>query len=760
MSNRKAVSILNIVSEKRFIQGPKLAIAIFAFSLISIYGFGQSPSFKTYMNPVIPGDHPDPNLFKAGKDYFTTGSAFNPTALIYHSTDLVHWEVSSHPVDLNWSQLNGVSAGGIWGGCLAFFADSYWDYFGCGDMYFVKSKSPFGPWSTPVKMTIPSTATYLGIDNSIFVDDDGTAYLISKSGQDKNQIYKLNSSGQCTGEVVDLNWINPAPTYPYSWAEGPVMSKKDGYYYYYVAGNAAGGEYAFRSKTLTSDKTAWEVLGDIFSTADHSSSLFYGPNHSSYPIAIDDNTYWAIMHSWEFTWSIDEWHAQGRQGLLCPVTWITAGKPTIQWPVNSPLTAPKLPSNGIPWMVPKSDFFDASLINVEWQFFGKTPSTMYSLTERPGWFRLKPGTAQKHMFKNDAEHAYSLITRLDFDALAVGQEAGLRITNGLDGTTNVNAKLYSSFNNGVKVISFSFGTTYYETPNTVGNILWLKLVRKSHILTAFYSSDGTVWAQVGQSIDVSALDKTQPDYNGWIGNRQGLYAQKKTADFDLYIYRDAYTPIMAECPANQWGTNSVKSSDGILDLDNINNQDWALYAGVEFGNEKYKKSADQIEITAASTLGGTVEIWLDSIATGIKMGECKISSTGSLNTFNTFTSAVTPSTGRHDVYLRFVGTGTAKLFKIRSFDFIQNNTASAKSLNLKNDQVKIYPNPAKGEITIDSDIAYTHIEISDMTGRTVFSKQVDETSHTSQLRIGLPKGSYLLSLSNSSQQTTSRFMEE
>jgi xylan 1,4-beta-xylosidase len=68
------------------------------------------------MNPVIPGDHPDTYLFKVGKDYFTTGSAFNPTTLLYHSTDLVHWEVSSHPVDLNWSQLNGVSADGIWGG--------------------------------------------------------------------------------------------------------------------------------------------------------------------------------------------------------------------------------------------------------------------------------------------------------------------------------------------------------------------------------------------------------------------------------------------------------------------------------------------------------------------------------------------------------------------------------------------------------------------------------------------------------------------
>ena len=44
---------------------------------ITINAFGQSPSFKTYMNPVIPGDHPDCTITKVGKDYYTTGSSFN-----------------------------------------------------------------------------------------------------------------------------------------------------------------------------------------------------------------------------------------------------------------------------------------------------------------------------------------------------------------------------------------------------------------------------------------------------------------------------------------------------------------------------------------------------------------------------------------------------------------------------------------------------------------------------------------------------------
>lgn len=65
--------------------------------------FGQSASFGTYMNPLILGDHPYCMLLKVGNDFYTTGSSFNPTPVIYHSTDLVHWEAVSRPVSAAWS---------------------------------------------------------------------------------------------------------------------------------------------------------------------------------------------------------------------------------------------------------------------------------------------------------------------------------------------------------------------------------------------------------------------------------------------------------------------------------------------------------------------------------------------------------------------------------------------------------------------------------------------------------------------------------
>jgi len=93
---------------------------IVAFLIVAATGtfssFGQSVSFQTYMNPVIPGDHADCTLTKVGNDYYTTGSSFNPTPVIYHSTNLVHWQAIGRPVSASWTGYGDTPGGGCWGG--------------------------------------------------------------------------------------------------------------------------------------------------------------------------------------------------------------------------------------------------------------------------------------------------------------------------------------------------------------------------------------------------------------------------------------------------------------------------------------------------------------------------------------------------------------------------------------------------------------------------------------------------------------------
>ncbi len=651
----------------------KKIISMLFFILVVQSAVSQSPSFKTFMNPVIPGDHPDCTLSKIGNYFYTAGSSFNPTPVIYRSTDLVHWEAVAQPVRADWQNYGDAPAGGCWGGQVVFKNNKYWYFFSrANQMHFTTADDIQGPWSMPTLMNTPSRVPGLGYDNSIFIDDDGRWYLLVKNGKENNWIVELGEDGQPAGAILDLRWINPAPSYPYSWAEGPVMWKYRGYYYYSFARDLGGGQKVFRSRTLTDDQFAWENLGDLFNLNDPlaSQALFQNPNHCSQVVTLDDSTHW-LVHPLLRTGNNNEWYGQGRQGLLNQVWYDANGKPIADYPTNVPKTAPALPSSGIPWAVPHSDFFNSNKLHPEWSFLGYTPSNTYSLSAKPGWLMLTHKNKPNTIIKKDGEHNYSLITKMEYAPQSSADSAGLWIFNGRQ---TLFVKLCATVDASGKIVVLSFKETSYKVQNpSTDNTVYLKLVRVNHQLTGYFGLDGFDWVQVGSPIDVSELDGWQEEWNSFTGNRQGLFVSGTTpAYFDYYIYRDAYTPILAECPANQYGTSVTGLSGGIRSLDNIHNNDWALYAGVEFGNEEYPRSADSVSFVAScASAGGTIEVWLDSIDTGTKIAECAITSTGSLTTFKTFSAPLLqPVSGNHDVYLKFVGNSSDKLFILQWMTFI------------------------------------------------------------------------------------------
>ncbi|MCX6145607.1 MAG: family 43 glycosylhydrolase [Ignavibacteriales bacterium] len=735
--------------------------------LLGHYGYGQSPSFKTYVNPVIPGDHPDCTLTKVGNDFYTTGSSFNPTPVIYHSTDLVHWEAIAQPVSAAWQGYGDTPSGGCWGGQLVYYNKKYWDFFSRSNvMYFVTADDITGPWTMPTAMTSPAIVPGLGYDNSIFIDDDSSWYLLVKNGQVNNWIVQLGNDGQPNGRILNMCWINPAPSYPFSWAEGPVMWKYKGNYYYSFARNVAGGQIVFRSSALTDDQNSWVNLGNFFNESDplKSQALFQNPNHSSAAVMLNDSTSWVVHPLWRNA-NNNEWYGQGRQGLMNQVRYDANGKPTVDYPVNVSMDAPKLPSSGISWMVPHSDFFNSDKLNPEWSFLGYTPGSSYSLTTRSGWLTLSPKRKPNTIIKNDGEHNYSIITRLDFGAQSVSDQAGIWIFNGLQ---TLYAKLYSSVDSsGNKIVAFSYSASYYETKNPVAsgdNILLLKIVRVNHVLTGYFSLNGYDWVQVGSSINVADMENLQSNYNAWTGNRQGLFVQgTNSADFDYYIYRDAYTPILAECPANQYGTAipSYRRS-AVVPLDNVHDGDWALYAGVEFGNKEYAQIPDSLAIVAScASSGGLVEVWLDSLDSKSKIAECSISNTGSWDTFNTFTAKMlTPVSGNHDVYLKFRGTGSDKLFMLQWLTFVGKTNPTSSVGKLQSDQIpgrftldQNYPNPFNPMTTIEfrvSNIEFVSLKVFDALGREI-STLVNDVRQAGTYTLGwdassLPSGVYFYRL--------------
>jgi xylan 1,4-beta-xylosidase len=700
----------------------KLLILLSCYLIVENYGYAQSPSFQTYVNPIIPGDHPDPTLTKIGNHFYTSGSSFNPTPKIYHSTDLVHWEVIAQPVSASWSGYGDEPGGGIWGGHMVLYNGIYWHFFGRGggSMYFVTADQPEGPWSSPTMIQVPAGMSSLGVDNSIFIDEETDKwYLLTKHLPTNNHIVELGENGQPTGVVLDLTWLNPDSAY--GWAEGPVMWKYKDYYYYSFAEHLVGKQYVMRSDTLTDDESAWTVVGNNDNIFIGSPATFNTPNHISPAVILDDSTSWTIAHSYHRS---NNWYAHGRQGLLCELTYDEEGLPVIQYPPSYAVQAPVLPSSGIPWMVPKSDMFNESTLKPEWSFLGYTPDGTYSLTEREGWLYLEPHNGSNTVIQNDGEHSYSLITKVNFEPESTSDEAGLWIINGPE--THY-AKVFSTVNGeSENVLVFSFKDISYEVENTIGDTVWFKLLRNNHTIFGFYSSDGVTWSQIGEPINAAGLDREQTMFNDFTGNQQGLYVEGKSAFFDLYIYRDAYTIIAAQHPANSFGVSSTNTY-----LENINNDDWALYAGVEFGgNADYLKAPDSFGVVASSaTSGGVVEVWLDSIDTGNKITECNIDNTGDWETFEVFTSEVDSVSGRHDVYLKFTGTGEEKLFQLKWLKFltesdslssIEEPTASQIPRNYVLEQN--YPNPFALSTTIRfgvPDNSFVSLKVYNLLGQEV-----------------------------------------
>jgi beta-xylosidase len=616
---------------------------------------------NTYVNPVLPGDHPDPTLLKVGDDFYHCGSSFHftPYMSVYHSKDLVHWEVIGRvlpPSKAGW--VSDRPSAGIWQGAITYFYGSYWIYFSANGQWFCKADSPAGPWSDPVLVKTNPVTGPLGYDNSIFVDDDGKPYMVTKNGQKVNRLQALGRDGQLTGTVINLDWINAK--LQYSWAEGPVMCKRNGYYFYFPAGDVSGGQYVLRTKELTADSSKWERLGNFFKPVTDPDVGFRRPNHMSAPVQIADGTWWTIAQSYE-KYNNDDWSGLGRQTSLYQVIW-EGDRPWGLAPTTQPVTKPNLPQSGILWRSVQSDDFDTDVLSANWHFLTKKAAASYSLSERRGWIRLSPDNERTHLVQKETDHYYTAVTRVDLDATDSTSKAGIYLTSG---NQRVIAQLYTGFNKGKRII-LTLGKETRSLPNQSGNIIWLKLERNEHNLSGLYSSDGIKWISLGEPISAVDLDKAQPSYNSWVGTSVGLFAEGKPADFDFFVCKDGFSFLPVAGYSNYYGIRAINKQAEILVTNTSSNGGWLMISGVELG----KQSPSAFELVASSVSKGKLEIWLDDLKNGKLIATIPVSATGGENNMKTFSKAVKNITGHHDVFIKFP-TGNESTIFIKSLRFVK-----------------------------------------------------------------------------------------
>jgi fibronectin type 3 domain-containing protein len=161
--------------------------------------------------------------------------------------------------------------------------------------------------------------------------------------------------------------------------------------------------------------------------------------------------------------------------------------------------------------------------------------------------------------------------------------------------------------------------------------------------------------------------KFDPDFitnSGW--NKAALVA----AGWQ-YAAIEPFATIEGETYDDQYGLSTQDCSEGGLNVQAIQNGDWAAYYDIDFGN-----GADGFQARVASaTSGGNIEIRLDS-ETGTLVGTCPVSNTGGWQAWETVTTIIGDVSGTHDVYLVFTG-GSGYLCNLNWFIFTDSTAPAA-----------------------------------------------------------------------------------
>ena len=141
--------------------------------------------------PSSGGFYSDPSMVRVGEDYYLVSSTFCwfPGIPVFHSRDLVHWTQIGNAIDrpgmLNFDSLGlsrGVFAPDIsWHDGTFYIVNTCVD---CGGNYIITAKNPAGPWSDPVWLKDVG-----GIDTSLFVDQDGSAWLLNNDAPEGTPLY-------------------------------------------------------------------------------------------------------------------------------------------------------------------------------------------------------------------------------------------------------------------------------------------------------------------------------------------------------------------------------------------------------------------------------------------------------------------------------------------------------------------------------------------------------------------------------------------
>lgn len=376
-----------------------------------------------YRNPVLNADYSDPDVIRIGADYYMVCSEFHFMGIpVLHSTDLVNWDVIGRVYDRldfdpGYDTMEKYGKGS-WAPALRYHGGRFFVYFCTPDegLFVCTADRPEGPWTPPRALS----RTGWWEDPCPFWDEDGSAYLgRSIVGAGPIVLHRMAADGLSLldeGKTVYIGKI----------AEGTKIYRREGYYYLVIpeGGVETGWQTVLRAK-------------DLFGPYERQVALATGRTKVNGPHQ------GALVDTPEGSWWFFHFQARGTLGRvvhLQPVEWVdgwprigASGEPVEVWakPGTGPVQAPRLPATSDDWSAP--------VLHPAWQWNHNPVEGAWSLTERPGFLRLRaqaaPGlrAARNTLTQRLMGPRGRIEVTLDGAGLAEGQVAGLAfLGNGRD----------------------------------------------------------------------------------------------------------------------------------------------------------------------------------------------------------------------------------------------------------------------------------------------------------------------------------------
>jgi len=421
----------------------------------------------TYTNPVIASDFPDPDVILVDDTYYmvnTTMFIF-PGVTVLKSKDLVNWEYCSNAVQrFDFSRCYNLDCcsrygHGQWATSLKYYNGRFYLLFITLDEggFICSATKPEGRW----KITRLPKGFY---DPGLFFDDDGRIYVahgyseIHMTELDKNFAPITEDSLIIKGDIR-------------RGLEGTHVYKINGYYYLYCTyGGLDGIQVAFRSKNIYGPYEEKVVM----------SEETHGPNfgiHQGALIKTQTGEWWTMLF-------VDS-GPFGRFPSLQPVTWVDG------WPMvgidGHAVVKYKKPNVGKVYpikVLPTSDEFETKTLGMQWGWNHNPEPTKWSLTENPGYLRLKTvkivdslqkarNTFTQRIIAYYSDSLASIAaTKMDFGKMKEGDVAGLAVFQdpyAFIGIKKVNGKNFIIMVNNGKTIDSSAveGSTIYLSASAI-----------------------------------------------------------------------------------------------------------------------------------------------------------------------------------------------------------------------------------------------------------------------------------------------------